>query len=64
MPNRMARPAPAKLGEGVACAWRAQQPHGSREGKQRDQHQTEREAEFLARHREDEVGVALGQNAS
>ena len=61
MPNKMAKPAAAKRVNGVFTAHRARQRADHDEGIQRDQRQAERDAEFLRRHREHEVGVALRQ---
>ena len=50
-----------KAREGVVVAHGARQRADHDEGIERDQHQAERDAEFLRRHREHEVGVALRQ---
>ena len=63
MPNRMARPAAAKRVKASSLRMARAQRADDDEGEQRDQRQAERDAEFLRRHREDEVGVALGQHA-
>ena len=56
----MARPAPANCEKALAAAGGAQQqPHGQHAEQQRDQ-AAEQKAEFLARHREDEVGMRVG----
>ena len=62
-PNSIARPAAAKRDERVLVAHGVAQRAQHDEGEQRDQHQAEHDAEFLGRDREDEVGVAVGQDA-
>ena len=52
-----------KARERLVVAQRARQRAHDDEGEQRDQHQAEHDAEFLRRHREDEIGVALRQHA-
>ena len=49
--------------ERVLVAQRVPQRADHDEGEQRDQHEAEHDAEFLGRHREHEVGVAVGQDA-
>ena len=62
-PNRIASPAGGKAREQVLVAQRAQQRADHDEGEQRHQHQAQHDAEFLGRHREHEVGMALRQDA-
>ena len=52
-----------KARERVLVAHRVTQAAHHDEGEQRHQHQAEHDAEFLGRDREDEIGVALGQDA-
>ena len=55
-----ARPAPASCENGSRAPRRAQQqPHGQHAEQQRDQ-AAQQEAELLARHREDEIGMGVG----
>ena len=62
-PNSIARPAAAKRANGSSvAAWRGERAQHD-EGEQRDQDQAEHDAELLRRDREDEVGMALGQDA-
>ena len=53
-----------KARERILIAQGAQQRANDDESKQRDQNKAKRDAEFLRRHREDKVGVALRQDAA
>ncbi len=52
-----------KTDERIVGAHRLDQRADDNEGKQRDQNEAEHDAEFLRRHRKDEIGVAFGQDA-
>ena len=62
-PNRIASPATAKRVNGSSFAQRVLQPAQHDEGEQRHQHEAEHDAELLRRDREDEVGMAVRQDA-
>ena len=62
-PNRTTRPADRIAGEVVVLAQRGAQAAQHDEGEDRHEDEAEDDAELLAGDREDEVGVAVGDDA-
>ena len=61
VPNRMARPAAAKRVNASSLRIARASARITMNAKKRDQRETQHDAEFLRRHREHEIGVALRQ---
>ena len=62
-PNRIARPAAAKRANGSSLRMARDSARMHDEGEQRQQREAEDDAEFLGADREDEVGMAVRQDA-
>ena len=60
----MARPAAAKRMKGSSLRIALSNSADDDERKQGSENEAKRDAEFLARHRENEVGMAVGQDAT
>ena len=62
-PNSTTSPAAAKRQNGSSFRDDEHRPRSTMKREERDQHDAEQDAEFLARDGEDEVGMGVGQDA-